>query len=171
MRQPDLAARRASLYPARRFLSLFRRVVMKYALMIVAAGLLVAASPQQKDDAKKDTDKVQGTWVLQSIQVGGETSPNGKGNKMVVTGEKFAVSGDMGDMKGTIKLDPAKNPKEVEMNFMEGGLTGKSLGVYSIDGDELKLSMAAPDSGERPKELSSKAGSTHFFIIFKRETK
>jgi uncharacterized protein (TIGR03067 family) len=142
---------------------------MKYALLVVAAGLLVAASPQQ--DTKKDSDKVQGTWILQSIQVNGETSPNGKGNKMVVTGEKFAISGDMGDMKGTLKLDSTKKPKEVEMNFTEGGLNGKSLGVYSIEGDELKLSMGAPDSGERPKELSSKAGSAHFFVTFKRETK
>jgi uncharacterized protein (TIGR03067 family) len=143
---------------------------MKYVLMVMAAGLLVAASPQ-KDDAKKDQDKVQGTWILESIQVGGETSPQGKGNKMVVTGDKFMLSGDMGDMKGTIKLDPSKNPKEVEMNFTEGGLSGKSLGVYGLEGDVLKLSMAAPDSGERPKELSSKAGTAHFFVTFKRETK
>jgi uncharacterized protein (TIGR03067 family) len=140
---------------------------MKYALLVVGAGLLVAASPQQ--DTKKDTDKVQGTWVIQSIQVNGETSPNGKGNKMVVTGEKFSITGDM-DLKGTLKLDPTKKPKEAEMNFTEG-LNGKSLGVYSIEGDELKLSMGAPDSGERPKELSSKAGSAHFFVTFKRETK
>ena len=142
---------------------------MKYAL-IVAAGLLVAAQPA-KDDAKKDADKVQGTWIIQSVEQGGQTLADHKGDKMVVTGDKFTVTGNAGDMKGTVKIDAAKKLKEIDMDFTEGPFSGKTLGIYALEGDVLKLCLGVPPGSDRPKEFGSKEGSTSLFVTMKRQAK
>jgi uncharacterized protein (TIGR03067 family) len=90
---------------------------------------------------------------------------------MVVEGEKFTVKGKMGDFKGTIKLDSAKKPKQIDFTFTEGPFTGKSLGIYSLEGEELKMSLGMPGGDERPKDLNSKEGSNHIYIVMKRDSK
>jgi uncharacterized protein (TIGR03067 family) len=141
------------------------------ALMILAAGLFLAADDPKKDDAKKDLDALQGKWTCVSGEVGGKPTAeeDTKGVEFTVKDDTYTVKkpGDP-EEKGTIKLDPTKKPKAIDFKILEGNDKGKSQsGVYELEGDTLKLCLALPGK-ERPKELSTKEGSMSFLIVFKR---
>jgi uncharacterized protein (TIGR03067 family) len=137
-------------------------------LVVLAVGLLAAA--EQKDDAKKDQEKLQGTWAVVEGPPGG---------KMVFDGDKFTVRHDDKDLyKGTFKIDPSKSPKTIDLMVAEdnsGGGTAKgktSLGIYQLDGDKLKWCANEPGKEQRPKEFAKQAGGDRLLlVIFEREKK
>jgi uncharacterized protein (TIGR03067 family) len=136
------------------------------ALLVAAIGLV---SPAQ--DAKKDTDQLQGTWVVQALDRGGQTMADSKGDTLTIQGDKFTIKMKNGEVKGTLKLDAAKTPRQIEFMITEGPQQGTALGIYALQGDELKLCLAEPGAKERPKALASKEGETHLFVTLKREKK
>jgi uncharacterized protein (TIGR03067 family) len=140
-------------------------------LCIVAAGLLVAAE-DQKDDAKKDLDKLQGTWKAESAEADGNALPDEvvKQMKLVVKGDKYTFTAGPMEEKGTLKLDPSKKPAEVDIMIEEGEDKGKTqLGLYQLDGDTFKICFGRAGEKERPKELAAKAGSGTGMFVLKRE--
>ncbi len=138
---------------------------MNGTLIVAVVGLVFAAQ-----DAKKDADQLQGTWVAQSLVRGGQADPNAKGDTLTIQGDKFSIKMKDGEIKGTVKVDAAKSPKEVEFMITEGPQQGTALGIYALEGDELKLSLSQPGK-ERPKSLTSKDGETHLLVTLKREKK
>src|SRR5207253_6260991 len=72
-------------------------------------------------------------------------------------------------IKGNFKIDPTKKPKQSEATYTEGELKGKTvLGIYEVDGDNMRICSALPGK-DRPTEFSSKEGSGHALITYKRE--
>ena len=64
------------------------------------------------------------------------------------------------------------NSDQLQFTIAEGPQqTGTALGIYALEGDELKLSLGQPGGTERPKTLASKEGDSHLFIVLKREKK
>jgi len=142
------------------------------ALMVVAAGLLVAADAP-KDDVKKELKKLEGTWVLVSgEQEGKEFSEDIiKSGKLTMTGDKHTVKVGKDTIVGTHTVDPSKKPKTIDATDTEGPFKGKTtLGIYEGDDDQFKVCFAAPDK-ERPKEFTSKSGTGVFVHVWKREKK
>lgn len=136
-------------------------------LVVAMAGLLVAA--EQKDDAKKDSDKLQGTWTAV------EGGP--PGGILTFAGDTFNIR-DKEKLiaKGTFKVDPAKKPKAIDMMVTEdpdNKFKGKtSLGIYELDGEQLKWCANEPGKDDRPKEFVKEAGGNrHLLVTFKREKK
>ena len=79
----------------------------------------------------------------------------------------------MGDAKvfiaGTATIDPSQEPMSIDLTYTEGDPKGtKSLGIYQIEGDLLTICRAAPGK-DRPTEFSSKPGSGHTLMTYKRE--
>jgi uncharacterized protein (TIGR03067 family) len=71
----------------------------------------------------------------------------------------------------TIKLDPGKSPKAMDITFTEGESKGKvSLGIYKIEDDRLTICRAAPGT-DRPSEFASKPGSGHTLMVYERVKK
>ncbi len=144
--------------------------MMKYALAILAAALLVAA-----DDAKKDQAGLQGTWKpVSSEQNGKDTTDEGKEHTLIFEKDTFTVKrGDNVMIKGTFKLDPSKKPKTIDMTVTEGRRDedkGKELhGIYELDGDTLKWCTGQPGTTERPTEFSTKAGGKELLVTLKKE--
>jgi uncharacterized protein (TIGR03067 family) len=70
---------------------------------------------------------------------------------------------------GTLKFDPGKKLKAVDMTYTEGPDKGKTFtGIYQLDGDKAKFCRAgSPDEG-RPKEFKTKAGSRGFVTMYRR---
>jgi len=142
-----------------------------HALLIVGAGLLIAAD-DKGDAAKKDAEKLQGTWKLVSLEVDGKKATKGEikqEQKMVVEGDKFSSTvDDKHSFKGTFKLDPTKKPKAVDVQVTEGDFKGKTLlGIYDVEKDSLRACYAPPGK-ERPAEFDSKAGSGLYLYVYKR---
>jgi uncharacterized protein (TIGR03067 family) len=132
-------------------------------------GALLVAANNPKDDkkAKTDLDKFQGSWLGVEITYNGELASKEAAEKIKLTikGDKWTFEQvDGNELKGTLKLDEKKKPKELDATTDDGRTI---LGIYEVDGDKLKLCYAGP-GGERAKEFSSKAGSSHALAVYKR---
>jgi len=73
--------------------------------------------------------------------------------------------------EGTVKLDPTKKPKAIDITFTAGERKGQMvLGIYEIEGDTFRVCVARPGD-ERPAEFSAKAGSGRTLVAYQREKK
>ena len=140
------------------------------AVVILAVGALIAADAE---DAKKDLDNLQGTWVLVAGKRDGKkfTEEEVKKTKLFIKGETFRIpeSSVATSEDGTINLDPSKRPKEMNATTGSGPDKGKTWqGIYELAADKYKVCFAPPGK-DRPTEFSSKAGSGHLLQVWKRE--
>jgi uncharacterized protein (TIGR03067 family) len=145
---------------------------MRHLLACVVVGLLLGADAP-KDDAKKDKDKLQGTWKAVTVAARGQSQDDTEEHRLIFSGDEFRVKkGEETMIEGKFKIDSSKKPKEIDMEFVEGkrdNLKGKTaLGIYELNGDTLKWCWNQP-GGERPKEFSSQAADVHLLVTLKRE--
>lgn len=135
------------------------------AAAFVLASLAVA-SAQPADDVKA----AAGKWTISKATVGGtdytakfsslrlELTPDGA-YTLVVNGKTD---------KGTVKVDPTKTPKEMDVLGKEGPNAGKTIKtIYKLDGDTMTVCYELGD-GPRPTAFESKAGTTVFLAEYKR---
>src|SRR5262245_47507586 len=103
------------------------------------AALFVAADAPD-DAVKKEQEKLKGTWVVESFQLGEKTIDKLKGTTYQFNGEKLIITipGQKGT-EGTYKLDPSKNPKALDIVTPVGDGKVTSHTIYALDGDELKI--------------------------------
>jgi uncharacterized protein (TIGR03067 family) len=136
---------------------------MKSRLFLLSSLLLVLAAFAPAQDAKKDTEKLQGKWVAET-----------KGGKLEMTfdGDKFTVLIDGETGKGTFKLNTSKNPKEMDMTVTESPTAeakGKTaLCIYAFDGEKLQWSSNSPGGNTRPKEFKEDSNEPYFYAVLKR---
>jgi RNA polymerase sigma factor (sigma-70 family) len=97
--------------------------------------------------------------------------------RFVFSGDEFtAKKGDQVLYKGKFKLDISKSPKVIDLEIVEAPAPnadkeGKtSLGIYALNGDDLKLCLATPGEEDRPTKLAGEAGR-HVLLTLKREKK
>jgi uncharacterized protein (TIGR03067 family) len=146
---------------------------MTRCIVTVLVGLLLGADAK-KDDAKKDAEKLQGTWKVVSGEQDGKAQDNARDFVMVFDKDSFTVKrGDEVAVKGTFKLDPSKKPKTIDMTITEDRKAqdkGKvARGIYELDKDTLKWCTAEPGGDDRPKEFVTKEGTRHMLITFQKE--
>jgi uncharacterized protein (TIGR03067 family) len=144
-----------------------------HALLILAAGLLVGADKKQEDTARKEMKKLAGTWQAFSYALDGKEAPAAdlKKVKLIIKADGKATVESDGKpiLQATVKIDPAREPRTIDLTFTEGGLKGKTaLGIYELKGDTFRLCRAGPGKG-RPTKFSSKPGSGHALMAYKRE--
>jgi uncharacterized protein (TIGR03067 family) len=112
--------------------------------------------------------RLEGTWQLASAEADGKRLPDeqAKQIRVVIQGGRHTVYfGDRAVAESVpFKIDPGKRPKQVEDTLKDGR---KVRGIYGLDGDALRLCVAAPDK-ERPTEFTGKAGSGSTLRVFKR---
>ncbi len=145
-------------------------------LLALAVALVAADAP--KDDAKKDLDKLQGTWAIASATYDGADLPDNLDSKLSfqIKGDQFTVTGDEETVKAyktiTLKLEQSTKPRSVDFVVGEGGEKGNTVeGIYEITGpDEFKVA-AKLDAKERPTEFKSPENSHIALITFKRQSK
>jgi uncharacterized protein (TIGR03067 family) len=143
------------------------------ALAALAAGMLLAAGGNP-GGAKKDLDKLQGTWVMAAMEVDGKQVPPEKleGTKLVVKGDKYTVMVKGTSYETIITLDPAKKPKAIDMVFTDGPNKDKvHRGIYEVEGDTFKLCRAREPDRDRPTEFGTWPDTGVFLVVWKREPK
>jgi uncharacterized protein (TIGR03067 family) len=152
----------------------------RYALMVLtigwlvaAAGLVAAADTAQEEAIKKDREKYEGVWRVVSLEVNGDKAADGDAQRITVANLAdgtwvVRVDGEE-TSKGASQIDPTKNPKTIDFVATGGEIRGQTfLGIYEIDGNSRKLCFAPPGK-DRPVEFSSKSGSMHVLVVFRRE--
>jgi len=138
------------------------------AMLLLTATLLVAGEAPTEDAARKELEKLQGTWQLVSAETDGKKVPEDRVKmiKLVIKGNTHTVFfGDDPVAKDiAFKIDPTKMPKQSDDTLPDG----KTIrGIYELDGDMLKSYVAGIDK-ERPTEFTSKAGTGNTLRVFKR---
>jgi uncharacterized protein (TIGR03067 family) len=147
---------------------------MRYVLTGLAVGLLLAAAPDPKDDARKDQEALQGTWKVVSVEQGGKAQDRAKESSVVIEKDTLSVKGgDYVIVQGTFKLDPTKKPRTIDLTVTKGHREedkGKQAhGIYELDKGTLKWCTAEPGDEARPKEFASKEGTKHMCITLRKE--
>jgi uncharacterized protein (TIGR03067 family) len=138
-------------------------------MLAAATGMLVAADAKD-DAAKKDRDRMQGTWTVASATHGGKQAPAEriKAMRLVIAGDKITVKEGEVHEEATFTLAPDQKPPAIDVT--PGRASRKTIrGIYKLEGDELKICWVR--EGERPKEFASKDGSDAILLVLKREKK
>jgi uncharacterized protein (TIGR03067 family) len=145
----------------------------RHVFALVTVGLLVTSGVAREDEAKKELEKLAGTWEAVSVEVGGKQLPEEriKDFKLIIEGDKYTTKAGERTIKGTIKIDPSKDPKTIDATRAEGDEKGKVLlGIYKlVDDDNLKLCFNEPDNKERPTEFKTAEGTKQRYYVLKRQ--
>ena len=148
----------------------------------VLLTMVIPAAALRGEDAQKDLDKLQGTWDVTSMERNGKAAPKDFVEKITVTfkGDKMVMDGPLATAKGeepvkpefTVKLDPSKKPNALDTTALNGKFKGKTqLGIYKLEGDELKICLPNQEAKERPSDFKSPEGSDLVVMILKKSRK
>jgi uncharacterized protein (TIGR03067 family) len=168
-------------------------------LGLLATGCNTDSLPSTEQDSKSKDEKstiekekrtLQGRWIVIKAELGGKRFGPLEEAFFSFEGDTLVRVTEYLDMEiVTLRLDPAKNPKQIDFIPKKGGEKEKTQGIYQLAGDTLKLCMAAKHSPfkaegtaakgqvgelasatvvfgkERPKQFDSKQG---FLLTLKR---
>jgi len=123
------------------------------------------------DDAKVDAKSMDGTWLPSAAELGGEKFPDEvrKTMKLVIDDGKYTVTVGKNPDRGTVKLDPSKKPKEMDIIGTEGPNNGKTLlAIYEMTDDTLRICYDLSGKA-RPSEFKTAKDTKLFLVTYKRE--
>jgi uncharacterized protein (TIGR03067 family) len=137
--------------------------------ILAVVSLLSAAEPDAA--AKKELERLRGTWVMVGLEVNGENVPEARlqGTTLVIRGDKYTVQVKDTKHETTIEVDPGQKPKAIDMYFPDGTNAPKlSKGVYELEGDTLKICRHQMPGQDRPTQIGSWPDTNLFVVIWKR---
>ena len=143
-------------------------------LLPLVAALIWGGVALCEDAPKKGG--LDGVWLAKKVVRGGTEAGKGETTSLVIEGTSLTWhsarrAGDKGTTSSiafTIKTDAKKGPASIDLRATEGGLKGKVFpGIYSLDGDTLKVVRTQPGD-KRPTGFESKKGSEHVLLILER---
>jgi uncharacterized protein (TIGR03067 family) len=143
------------------------KAVTVFALLL-ASVVLAEPTPE----AKKELDRLQGTWVMVGLEVNGETVPEARiqGTTLVIKGDNYVTHVKDTKRETTIEVDPGKKPKAIDMYFPDGTNAPKlSKGVYELEGDTLKVCRHQMPGEDRPSQIGSWPNTNLFVVTWKRQ--
>jgi RNA polymerase sigma factor (sigma-70 family) len=116
------------------------------------AGLVAVALLFLTQSRKSQTDpQLQGRWKAARVWFQGQEVPP-VNLEIAFAGDRFTMGADIfAPMSATFRVDPNKDPKEIDLFYPDTGVTNH--GIYRLDGDHLQLSINT-EGPERPANLS-----------------
>jgi uncharacterized protein (TIGR03067 family) len=137
-------------------------------------ALVAGAASTQDDAAKRDLKLLQGAWIMAALEVNGTEVPANKleGTVLTIKENQYIVRvKDKLTTTAVMELDPAKNPKELNMTPQDGANKDKlHKGIYKIDGDTFKVARGLNPDQERPNQFATWPGTNYFVVTWKRTT-
>jgi uncharacterized protein (TIGR03067 family) len=146
-----------------------RRLICWTMFVLLCAAPLARGGepPSAKDDGKK----MDGTWKPVAAELGGKPFPDEilKTMKLAVTDGKYSVTAGERSDEGTLKLDPAKTPRAMDIVGTKGPNQGKTiLAIYELTDTTLRVCYDL--SGKtRPAEFKTHAETPLLLIEYKRQ--
>jgi len=145
---------------------------MKAKCLLVVGFILLLAGEPAKDGAAEDLKKLQGTWVMDELEINSRQVPQEKlkDTTLTIKGDKYIIKVKGKTYETTFKLDPSKDPKAIDMFFPDGPNEPKvGKGIYLVDGDIFKLCRAQAPGQDRPREFVTAADTGLFLVVWKRQ--
>jgi uncharacterized protein (TIGR03067 family) len=143
----------------------------------VAVGLLLITLPVSKAgdkvDPKAELKRFENRWRVWRIEnKDGIVADAGDG--MLIEGDaiQFLWGGNNLGARAKFTIDPAKDPKEIDVKFTSGsGIGQKQLGIYRLGKDTLEISWGGVGDGKRPTKFTGKLtpGAGQTFFIYRGE--
>jgi len=135
---------------------------MRYHGLLVGAVVLLLGAAPASDDLKK----LQGTWSLVKGEKGSKGIPDDDVGrlKFVFKDNTITVQDGKRDEAAEFKIDPAKKPKQIDI-FPDKGAKAEVLGIYELDGDNLKISWNK-GGGTRPPDFKT---LSDIVLVLKRD--
>jgi RNA polymerase sigma factor (sigma-70 family) len=159
-------------------LKLIATTVLSVTVLLGSGGLafycLAIEAPAKDDKPKGDKDAIQGTWKATAFEEDGKDAFDTTEGKrfreatFTITADKIVIKSGDDVLEMSYQLDPAAKPKAIDLDNQKGK-TFK--GVYSLDGDSLKICAPSDPEGNRPTEVATKEGSGSKLLVLKREAK
>ena len=119
-----------------------------------------------------DLDKLQGTWVVTSLQMDGRTMTAAgiDGAKIVIKGARFTSVAMGATYKGTVAVHSRTKPKSFDLVFTAGPERGnRNLGIYKLDENRWTICLATRGA-TRPARFATRAGSGIALEVLERGT-
>lgn len=143
--------------------------MLRHGVMVLTLALVViAARARAEEKAAKD---LEGTWKISSAQENGEAKEQYKDSTVTIRDGKFTVKRPDGTTyEGTYKVTMAGGKSGIDLTYTSGPLEGKSFqGIFTVEGDTLKLCRPTESGKERPTELDAKSDSGMILFTLTRE--
>jgi uncharacterized protein (TIGR03067 family) len=144
------------------------------------SGLLFQVFNREKQDLKEalieaNRTELTGTWKAVSYSLDGNKAADEDMKRIELAieadGKATALREGKVFIAGTTRIDPTSNPMTIDVTYTEGDPKGQTaLGIFKIEDDLLTICRSAPDKA-RPTEFSSKPGSGHTLMTYRREKK
>ncbi len=145
---------------------------MLHILALLPLTFSLAGADAASEAAKKlDLENFQGTWTVVSMELDGKPLPEEQRRKtrLTIKGENFKFNNGGGDEPGLYKIDPTKNPKELNIVITEGADKGKVYLVIYKFADGKMIQCMELEKKQRPREFTGKAGSGCALEVWQRE--
>ena len=143
--------------------------------MSTALACLIPMTLAAADDAavKKEFSALKGSWkVVAGLQRGQEIAKDKLPRITYVlhADGKVTARTPEGETLGTLTVDPAKNPKTLDIVLESGEAKGKKqYAIYKLEGDKMTIFVTPPDSpdGDRPRDFTAKDTEARL-LVFER---
>jgi uncharacterized protein (TIGR03067 family) len=145
-------------------------------LRITLASVLLLSSAALCVEPDADLKSFEGVWILEdAVLAARDHKEDFKGMKLTVTGEKYTIDfpgNPDNDERGTLKIDSAKKPKQIDITTREKGpFKGRTLpGIYEFKGDLVVLCLNS-EKPDRPTKFEAPAKSPLMLLTFKKQKK
>lgn len=149
-------------------------IVKTLVLFLSFLFLMLPAADSKEDAAKKDLDKLQGTWKMASLEVDGKTVPEDKlkSSTLTIKGDKYIISVNDKTYETQLTLDATEKPKTIDMKFLDGANKDKTaLGIYKIDGETFTMCRALNPGQARPQDFGTWPNTNTFLVVWKKQEK
>jgi uncharacterized protein (TIGR03067 family) len=138
-------------------------------LVCISAGPF--ARGDEATNAKEEGKKMEGSWKPVTAELGGKPFPDEvlKTMKLVMTDGKYTVTVGAQTDEGTVKLDPAKTPRAMDIVGTKGPNQGKTiLAIYELTDSTLKVCYDLSGKAH-PKEFKTQPGTSLFLVEYQRQ--
>jgi uncharacterized protein (TIGR03067 family) len=142
-------------------------------LWLPALLCLALGEPSNQEKAKKDLERLQGTWTMHALEVDGKDLPAQKlqNTSLTIKGDDYRTKVKDKQPPGfRLKLDPSKNPKAVDMIQTQPDGSQKLIkGIYTFDGDTFKMCRGLTPEQERPNQFATWPNTSYFVVTWKKK--
>lgn len=147
---------------------------MRYAVPVAVLLFVdVALSDDVAPAAMQDKTALQGLWQAEKLESNGEAAPAAatKAFRIRIEGNELVFNPSAENRKHTFSIDPAAEPKAMNLTPADGPGKGQNLpcAIYKLDDNKLVLCIAkAGKADKRPSKFATTAGDGIALITLKR---